>query len=103
MPEGVVQLARNSMPAMRDNSAGMGREAPVCESWVVMRREEFVLSPGCDHAPTVLFAKSILANPCPDNLSSFPQCEPSATACQAIPRTHRSTLLCNNALHLSLR
>jgi hypothetical protein len=72
VPTGVVQLARNSMPAMRDNSAGVGREVAweVCESWVVMGREKFVLSPGCDHAQTFLFARSILANPRPDSSRS---------------------------------
>src|SRR5436190_19173988 len=56
------------MPTMRDNSAGVGREAPweVCESWVVMGWKKFVLSLGCDHAQTFLFAKSILADPRPD-------------------------------------
>src|SRR4029453_3951613 len=39
VPEGVVQPARNTMPAIRDNNASVGREAAweVCESWVVMR------------------------------------------------------------------
>jgi hypothetical protein len=47
----------------------MGRQAAweVCESWLVMGWEKFALSPGCDHAQTFLFAKSILADKRPNN------------------------------------